>query len=112
MSEQASTDAAGTGSTPYPVPSRIRYADPTYWNERYQKHPDQFDWFHNWYSLRKLLREFLKKGEGACVVVRCRAPFRLHRGAPWQAVSSQTACAFMCVCVCVCRQAHHSRWLR
>lgn len=39
----------------------VRYADPTYWDERYSRQQERFDWFYGYSQLRRLIRAYAKK---------------------------------------------------
>ena len=38
----------------------VRYAEAQYWNYRYEKHKESFDWFYGYTALRRVVRDALR----------------------------------------------------
>jgi hypothetical protein len=43
------------------TPLTVRYAEPEYWNSRYEREPGHFDWFFGPTALRRVIRTTLQR---------------------------------------------------
>lgn len=59
-----------TGAMAHDKVPLVRYAEASYWDQRYAKESAQFDWFYGYNALRKFLRAFLPPNK-LCLNIGC-----------------------------------------
>jgi 2-polyprenyl-3-methyl-5-hydroxy-6-metoxy-1,4-benzoquinol methylase len=48
----------------------LRYAEASYWNQRYEVEPSAYEWFYGYKALKRLIRDYIPK-QKLCLQVGC-----------------------------------------
>ncbi|KAH8738636.1 methylase [Cryptosporidium ryanae] len=46
----------------------VEYGTPEYWEERYEKDPNPYDWYQRWDSIREIVKDYLKLDDKILVI--------------------------------------------